>query len=242
MSQKNGDEKSSFFFTITPPSTAPPAPFFVPPIYFDDVMNSGVQPQSSYVCCGFVWPDLSSYALHQQQVHQQGKGLVEEVAGSLLEMGEKATRCSIFSSFCGALPVGIFNNEDLRTLQGMIHQDVLEPIPESEDDETLRERVKNLLLETFGGQAAKKLKRVGPFKAYVNRAELRPYQCVLPGCGKSYKNANGLKYHARHGHRKELEGKERRFRCLREGCEKRYRNANGLKYHTEHGHKDEEQK
>ncbi|KAI8054051.1 hypothetical protein BDF22DRAFT_682736 [Syncephalis plumigaleata] len=28
----------------------------------------------------------------------------------------------------------------------------------------------------------------------------RPYRCAVPGCEKSYKNANGLKYHNLHGH------------------------------------------
>ena len=31
----------------------------------------------------------------------------------------------------------------------------------------------------------------------------KPYACPVPGCKKRYKNVNGIKYHARHGHRKE---------------------------------------
>jgi hypothetical protein len=34
------------------------------------------------------------------------------------------------------------------------------------------------------------------FASYVEREE-RPYKCQVPGCEKSYKNANGLKYHRR---------------------------------------------
>ena len=31
----------------------------------------------------------------------------------------------------------------------------------------------------------------------------KPFACPVPGCKKRYKNVNGIKYHARHGHRKE---------------------------------------
>ena len=31
----------------------------------------------------------------------------------------------------------------------------------------------------------------------------RPYGCPVPGCKKRYKNVNGIKYHARHGHKNE---------------------------------------
>ena len=31
----------------------------------------------------------------------------------------------------------------------------------------------------------------------------KPFACPVPGCKKRYKNVNGMKYHARHGHRKD---------------------------------------
>lgn len=31
----------------------------------------------------------------------------------------------------------------------------------------------------------------------------KPFACPVPGCKKRYKNVNGIKYHARNGHRKE---------------------------------------
>jgi hypothetical protein len=65
----------------------------------------------------------------------------------------------------------------------------------------------------------------------------RPYACQVSGCGKTYKNPNGLKYHTLHGH--DRDGKdivEKPHRCPFPNCSKRYKNPNGLKYHVQHGH------
>ena len=62
----------------------------------------------------------------------------------------------------------------------------------------------------------------------------RPFVCPVSGCGKTYKNANGLKYHAIHGHDGVLV--EKPHKCPFSGCGKRYKNSNGLKYHFQHAH------
>ena len=62
----------------------------------------------------------------------------------------------------------------------------------------------------------------------------RPFVCPVTGCGKTYKNANGLKYHAIHGHDGVLV--EKPHKCPFAGCGKRYKNSNGLKYHFQHAH------
>ena len=62
----------------------------------------------------------------------------------------------------------------------------------------------------------------------------RPFVCPIPGCGKTYKNANGLKYHALHGHDGDFV--EKPHKCPFSGCGKRYKNSNGLKYHFQHSH------
>ncbi|KAI9013743.1 hypothetical protein CLU79DRAFT_768546 [Phycomyces nitens] len=70
----------------------------------------------------------------------------------------------------------------------------------------------------------------------------KPYKCNVPACEKSYKNANGLKYHKLHGHCIEkLENgtnhiAERPYSCKVGRCIKRYKNLNGLKYHILHTH------
>ncbi|KAI8585880.1 hypothetical protein BDZ88DRAFT_431217 [Geranomyces variabilis] len=91
----------------------------------------------------------------------------------------------------------------------------------------------------------------------------KPHPCPHPGCTKSYKNPNGLKYHLEHGHPElnpdpmpgggggvgstsDPDGKDgggkadkddfKPFMCRHEGCDKLYKNLNGLKYHLVHAH------
>lgn len=82
----------------------------------------------------------------------------------------------------------------------------------------------------------------------------RPWRCPNPGCNKSYKQSNGLKYHREKGQcdfaihdavdlglsLEEAERRNKPFVCaVGNGCNKRYRQMNGLKYHYlnsgEHG-------
>ena len=70
----------------------------------------------------------------------------------------------------------------------------------------------------------------------------KPFKCPTPNCNKSYKQANGLKYHLQHGQccfiprdpaldgldDIEKDKVERPFGCGVGGCERRYKNMNGL--------------
>ncbi|KAG8975740.1 hypothetical protein FRB90_009443, partial [Tulasnella sp. 427] len=76
----------------------------------------------------------------------------------------------------------------------------------------------------------------------------KPFKCPTPNCNKSYKQANGLKYHMTHGQccflpkdpalegldEAEKDKVERPFGCGVGGCERRYKNMNGLRYHYQH--------
>ncbi|KAG8945868.1 hypothetical protein FRC04_012228 [Tulasnella sp. 424] len=76
----------------------------------------------------------------------------------------------------------------------------------------------------------------------------KPFKCPTPNCNKSYKQANGLKYHMTHGQccflpkdpaldgldDAEKDKVERPFGCGVGGCERRYKNMNGLRYHYQH--------
>ncbi|XP_065573175.1 uncharacterized protein LOC136035354 isoform X2 [Artemia franciscana] len=58
--------------------------------------------------------------------------------------------------------------------------------------------------------------------------EEKPYACPVPGCRKRYKNVNGIKYHAKNGHRRD--GKAyKAYKCY---CGKAYKTAQGLKNHS----------
>lgn len=73
----------------------------------------------------------------------------------------------------------------------------------------------------------------------IDKSAERPYVCPIPGCGKAYKNPNGLKYHALHGHDAASEAVEKPHKCPIVTCGKRYKNPNGLKYHLSHAHQSE---
>ncbi len=76
----------------------------------------------------------------------------------------------------------------------------------------------------------------------------KPFKCPTVGCNKSYKQANGLKYHITHGQcnfmpplpglegldEKEAEIKARPYVCQVGSCTRRYKNMNGLRYHYQH--------
>ncbi|KAJ1678120.1 Transcriptional regulator of ribosomal biogenesis proteins, partial [Spiromyces aspiralis] len=69
--------------------------------------------------------------------------------------------------------------------------------------------------------------------------ENKPYRCQVPGCGKAYKNPNGLKYHNQHGHcntASDAQNAYKPYKCQVPDCGKAYKNLNGLKYHVQHAH------
>ncbi|KAI5121784.1 hypothetical protein M0805_009595 [Coniferiporia weirii] len=78
----------------------------------------------------------------------------------------------------------------------------------------------------------------------------KPFMCPKPGCMKSYKQANGLRYHITYGQcnfapplelpsveglsEHEAENRLRPFGCQMPPCQHRYKNMNGLRYHYQH--------
>eukprot|EP00121_Abeoforma_whisleri_P005708 Awhi_evm1s5178 len=72
----------------------------------------------------------------------------------------------------------------------------------------------------------------------MGKGETKAYVCPVPGCGKRYKNANGIKYHAIHGHGTESMSK-RPYKCDVLGCGRRYKSSNGLKQHLIGAHGSE---
>lgn len=82
----------------------------------------------------------------------------------------------------------------------------------------------------------------------------KPFKCPKPNCNKSYKQANGLKYHMTHGscnftpckegemvkegmsdsEVREVEKRLRPYACGVGDCGRRYKNMNGLRYHYQH--------
>ncbi|XP_061885290.1 juxtaposed with another zinc finger protein 1 isoform X2 [Entelurus aequoreus] len=62
----------------------------------------------------------------------------------------------------------------------------------------------------------------------MNGGEDKPFACPVPGCKKRYKNVNGIKYHAKNGHRTQIRVRKP-FKCR---CGKSYKTSQGLRHHT----------
>ncbi|XP_041727659.1 juxtaposed with another zinc finger protein 1-like [Coregonus clupeaformis] len=66
----------------------------------------------------------------------------------------------------------------------------------------------------------------------MNGGEEKPFACPVPGCKKRYKNVNGIKYHAKNGHRTQIRVRKP-FKCR---CGKSYKTPQGLRHHTVNFH------
>ncbi|GAA6086285.1 juxtaposed with another zinc finger protein 1b [Tachysurus ichikawai] len=66
----------------------------------------------------------------------------------------------------------------------------------------------------------------------MNGGDEKPFACPVPGCKKRYKNVNGIKYHAKNGHRTQIRVRKP-FKCR---CGKSYKSSQGLRHHTVNFH------
>ncbi|XP_059909422.1 juxtaposed with another zinc finger protein 1-like [Gadus macrocephalus] len=66
----------------------------------------------------------------------------------------------------------------------------------------------------------------------MNGVDEKPFACPVPGYNKRYKNVNGIKYHAKNGHRNQIRARKP-FKCH---CGKNNKASQGLRHHTIHFH------
>ncbi|CAL9705893.1 unnamed protein product [Knipowitschia caucasica] len=66
----------------------------------------------------------------------------------------------------------------------------------------------------------------------MNGGDEKPFACPVPGCSKRYKNVNGIKYHAKNGHRTQVRVRKP-FKCR---CGKSYKTSQGLRHHSLSSH------
>uniref|UniRef100_A0A8C4Z549 JAZF zinc finger 1 n=1 Tax=Gadus morhua TaxID=8049 RepID=A0A8C4Z549_GADMO len=66
----------------------------------------------------------------------------------------------------------------------------------------------------------------------MNGVDEKPFACPVPGYNKRYKNVNGIKYHAKNGHRNQIRARKP-FKCH---CWKNNKASQGLRHHTIHFH------
>lgn len=70
----------------------------------------------------------------------------------------------------------------------------------------------------------------------VDGGEGKRYICPVAGCGKRYKNVNGIKYHAKNGHKIHKKGDQKEKKAHRCHCGKSYKSASGLRNHMQSQH------
>lgn len=80
--------------------------------------------------------------------------------------------------------------------------------------------------------SAEFIMRYGSKMSNPNGNDEKPYSCPVPGCKKRYKNVNGIKYHAKNGHKKDAKIRKA-FKCH---CGKSYKTGQGLKNHAVMNH------
>ncbi|CAL8361362.1 unnamed protein product [Arctogadus glacialis] len=66
----------------------------------------------------------------------------------------------------------------------------------------------------------------------MNGVDEKPFACPVLGYNKRYKNVNGIKYHAKNGHRNQIRARKP-FKCH---CGKSNKASQGLRHHTIHFH------
>ncbi|KAH7103273.1 hypothetical protein BKA62DRAFT_697926 [Auriculariales sp. MPI-PUGE-AT-0066] len=76
------------------------------------------------------------------------------------------------------------------------------------------------------------------YSGYDGPVRPKPFRCPKDGCNKSYKQANGLKYHLQHGQCNfapiDPNADECKPYLCQVGCGKRFKNMSGLRYHYLH--------
>lgn len=62
----------------------------------------------------------------------------------------------------------------------------------------------------------------------IDDGEGKRYVCLVFGCGKWYKNVNGIKYYVKYGYRKDLSWLKKVYKCY---CGKSYKSLSGFWYY-----------
>jgi hypothetical protein len=205
---------------------------------------------SNFVCCGVSLPDLHALLKHYEDFHIRfAKDDIP--TDHVTTSGKKARRvmsiepCD-FTTLPGgdedAVTVSAFDTTVVRTIHPALTSNPLPAFPRkhhhrSQSAPATSSLSQSSLIQSIICNAA--AVAVATVKTSPRPREAprdRPYICPVHGCGKAYKNPNGLKYHTMHGHDGTEIIVDRPYKCPVAGCDKQYKNPNGLKYHLAHVH------
>lgn len=147
-------------------------------------------------------------------------------------LGIEPTDCKQNNSDVCAFDNAVFTYPQFDSNYSKRSSQSLSTSPKIDDNEDQVRLICNILASNM--EVPPKLKYAED--TYEDDQADKPYQCTVPGCDKSYKNPNGLKYHTLHGHGLPSNDEDKPYKCTVSGCGKRYKNPNGLKYHVTHAH------
>lgn len=178
---------------------------------------------SNFTCCGKYLADLHALLQHYESCHVR---IEEDDDKDKVYAKRKKRHLSIGVEPSSNNQASAFDDTVIRSSPFPSVQPSKVSVKEEDLDVQL---VCNLLASNFDGTQT--------FTENIIEDRDRPYRCGIPGCDRSYKNPNGLKYHITHGHTVQQNEKDKPYKCTFPRCTKRYKNPNGLKYHNEHHHK-----
>ena len=209
---------------------------------------------SNFVCCGVYLADLHALLKHYEDQHIR---FATEDGTSYYGTSRGRKVMAMDIEPCDFLPgnseeewgaVSAFDNTILRTVNPGHFRSHSAPVRSSQLPQQMRgmppqlmasqndqSRLIQSILSSTTIDPSLAEQPHGPNSKEHGRRD-RPYVCPVPGCGKSYKNPNGLKYHTSHGHDGTELVVERPHKCPISNCGKKYKNPNGLKYHMAHVH------
>ncbi|XP_019616564.1 PREDICTED: juxtaposed with another zinc finger protein 1-like [Branchiostoma belcheri] len=178
--------------------------------------------------CGLTFPSLGDLILHIEDQHIESDPLT-------LEKQELQQPSSLALSYIHRFITDAARREQLENLKRKPSQRALSPVAairsitptgsEFDDDDMSSESSDSDNSWTTSDDFTSEL-ILNSMTPSSN--EEKPFACPIPGCKKRYKNVNGIKYHAKNGHRND--GKIRKaYRCH---CGKSYKTTQGLKNHT----------
>ncbi|KAL1918867.1 uncharacterized protein VTP21DRAFT_2889 [Calcarisporiella thermophila] len=197
----------------------------------------------NFHCCGLTLNDLHDLLFHYEECHYDEYGGVryddfgyEDDHASFAESEQPSAPEATFE----AVSIGRKRANSQASEHAPTKRILLEMLPSLDAEE---EPVTSEWPQII--QALEDLLKQGGFMSGAGvyglggEEEDKPYKCGMPGCDKTYKNSNGLRYHQQHGHctGEENDASESKpYRCTLGQCGKRYKNLNGLRYHIEHCH------
>lgn len=156
---------------------------------------------NNFVCCGSFLPDLHALLQHYEDVHVPAAIAASGVASSLQQQAQAPSHLAALTA----------DKDNLRLLCSILSNSLdagpappMPPAPPRMPSPAPANTATAPSQSGSGGSGAKRISfssiMIANRPAIIDRSSSHPYKCPVPSCRRSYKNPNGLKYHAAHAH------------------------------------------